>query len=205
MTEPKEIPYAALSHGVRLTETIIIQGLLSEKSPGKIATDIQRELGTEFKEQDVKKEIEKLKEKGIIKKIAPIVDTLDVWNHLYFVLIKAGLTPPVVGVEMEYPTGWRRLSDMIMELLEKDELARSIVRHMYALQGTEWDLMLIVTVNDRDDMRRLCEAITARGYVDKIWSFEPIKGTRHYFDPIGIPPLSEIKEGIEEARSILEE
>lgn len=63
----------------------------------------------------------------------------------------------------------------------------------------------MVTTNDMGDLRDLCEKITSSGFIEKVWSFEPVKGANHYFDPIGIPSVSDIKEGIEYIKSLSKE
>jgi len=199
---PAEPPYIALSNGIRIIEASILHKLYMEKEAKTIAEEISDELKIEITEEQVKSKISIMRKKGVIKRIAPIVDPLKVWNHLYFVLIKSNLAPPIIGVEMEYPTGWQDLCDTILTLIDGDELSKKIVRQMYALQGTEWDLLLKVTTNDMGELRILCEKITNCGFIEKIWSFEPIKGAHHYFEPIGVPSVAEIKEGIDYVRSI---
>ena len=205
MIEPREPPYIALSYGIGTVEAAILQGLFEEKNYKAIAENIRAELKIAMDEKGVQEKVERMRKDGVIKKIAPIVDPLKVWNHIYFVFVKASLAPPIVGVEIQYPAGWGELCDMLYELIEKDALAKKIVRQMYALQGTEWDLLLMVTTDDMGDLRDLCEKITSSGFIEKVWSFEPVKGANHYFNPIGIPSVSDIKEGIEYIKSLSKE
>jgi DNA-binding Lrp family transcriptional regulator len=202
MIHPREPPYIALSNGVRASEAAILRKLYEEKEIKDIAQELRNELGIEINEEQVRNKIDTMRNSGVIKRIGPIVDPLHVWNHLYFVFIKSNLAPPIIGVNMEYPEGWKDLCDTILDLIVGDELARKIVRQMYALQGTEWDMLLEATTNDMGELRTLCEKISKCGFIEKVWSFEPIKGAHHYFEPIGIPSVEEIRQGIDYARSL---
>jgi DNA-binding Lrp family transcriptional regulator len=202
MITPNEPPYIALSNGIGPVRIAILQELSEEKNYEEIAENIRAKLKIEIDGEGVREKVEEMREQGVIKGIAPIVDPLKIWNHMYFVFVKASLAPPIIGVDMEYPKGWRDLCEMTHALIEEDVLAKKIVRQMYALQGTEWDMLLKITTNDMGELRELCEKITSCGFIEKVWSFEPVKGAKHYFDPIGIPSVDDITEGIKNIQSL---
>ena len=191
MNNVRELSLVAIDHGIDDINAKILDYLLTETSIDDIASKL------ETSNEDIENRITTMRKNGIIERFAPIINPLNLWNHQYFILIKAALAPPVVSLKMEYPSNWKELSDVIDDIIEKDELFKRTVRQMYSLQGTEWDLIIIVTVNDRGDLREICEKIADIGFVDKMWSFEPIKGTKSYFNPIGIPSPEEIKSSID--------
>jgi DNA-binding Lrp family transcriptional regulator len=206
MEHPREPPYIALNSGIGVLEAHILQRLYDEQDIATIAKGISDDLEKDIDEETIQNKIKEMRDSGVIKRIAPVLDPLKIWNHLYFVFIKSRLTPPLLGVDVQYPRSWKQLCDTILELIEVDKkLSKKIVRQMYGLQGTEWDIMLQVTTNDMGELRELCERIIDCGFIEKVWSFEPIKGAHHYFEPVGVPSVTEIKDGIDFMRGCFQE
>jgi len=207
--KPFEPPYVALSHGIGLVEIAILEALKDTLTKDvlneccKIVVSRLKDEGIEVTEEKVLEKIKEMIDNGIIKEIAPIVDQLKVWNHMYFVLVKVSLALPVVGIDLEYPTEWEKMEEFVFGLID-DERLRRLIRGIFPLQGTEWDLLLIVTANDMQDLREICEHVTRGGFVEKVWSFEPVKGAKYYFDPVGIPLKEDMQKWIEDLKSLME-
>jgi len=200
----------ALSHGIGLLEIAILEALRNTltneetlKECCKIVTSRLRDEGIKVTEEEVLEKIKKMIDSGVIKEITPVVDQLKIWNHMYFVLVKVSLALPVVGIDLEYPTGWEKMEEFIFRLVD-DEKLRKLIRGIFPLQGTEWDLLLVITANDMQDLREICEHITRGGFVEKIWSFEPVKGAKYYFDPIGLPSKEDMENWIKDLKSLTE-
>lgn len=137
-----------------------------------------------------------LREKGILLKTnSALVDPIKLWDEYLIVFIKAHLSPPVVGVEINYPRGWTEIIDRMEETQKK--LRIDIVRQAYTLQGTEWDLLLIITAQDLREYQEFAENLIKQGWVEKMWSFRPLelKG-RWFFDPTKAPPVAGYEKNV---------
>lgn len=142
---------------------------------------------------EVKKRIRALVKAGIIRKIGAIIDPLKVWNYVYFVFVKADLSPPIIGLPLEYPSSWMDLVGYIRKLRKESDLARTAVRQAFPLQGTEWDLFLLVTTNERENLLKLCNQLVKSKFVEKIWSFSPVEGAGYIYEPITFPTKSDFE------------
>jgi len=144
--------------------------------------------------EEVKDRISILSKKGIILKMnSALVDPIKLWDEYLIVMIKANLSPPVVGVEINYPRGWTEIIEKLKETERR--LGINIIRQAYALQGTEWDLLLIVTTQDMNEYQEFGENLIKQGWIEKIWSIRPfeLKG-KWTFDPVEVPsPMEYIK------------
>ena len=58
--------------------------------------------------------------------------------------------------------------------MEKN-LKLNIVRQVYCMQGTEWDLLLIVTAQSQDEYVEYISELAKEGWITKIWSMIPVE------------------------------
>lgn len=159
--------------------------------------------------EEAKSRIERMLNRLVIQGFVPVVDPSKLWNYLYFIFIKADLSPPVVGVPIKYPKGWKDLMQAVMNAIDTEEVLRDSIREAYALQGTEWDIMLSVAVNNREKLKKICELLVGMNFVERIWSFSPVEQAGHVFRPIVIPSIREfsdnfakpLKRGVELVRT----
>lgn len=155
---------------------------------------------------DIRKRIAILKEKNIILKTnSAILNTIKVWNNYVYILVKAALKPPVVGMDIEYPTGWSGMMKRIMKFQKERKV--DMLRSAHALHGVGgYDLLLIMTFNNADAMVEMFEALNKEGWIIKAESFRPIEYKDLYiFDPIAIPKAEEFDEAVTEQLKNFEE
>ena len=101
--------------------------------------------------EETKTRLDKMRQKGIIlKDQVSIIDQIKIWDGYYFVLTKAAIVPPIVGMETKFPTGWR-VEDYLEGLKKVEEdMKLNLIRHAYTLQGTKWDILLTVSATSLD-------------------------------------------------------
>lgn len=148
--------------------------------------------------QEIKKRLETLKKKKILSKDkVSVIDPMKVWDGYYIVLVKAHLVPPIISEHIEFPTGWR-IENYIERLRKREkETGLSIIRQAYCLQGTEWDILLVVTVPSQTDFVEFMDKLTKEGWIGKVWSYIPVEfGENWIFDPIAVPPSKIFKERV---------
>jgi len=145
---------------------------------------------------EVRDRISILRKKGILLKTSSaLIDPIKLWDEYLIVFIKANLSPPVVGVEIDYPRGWTEVVERLIETEKR--MGISIVRQAYALQGTEWDLLLILTTQDLNEYQEFGENLIKQGWIEKIWSIRPfeLKG-KWVFDPVEVPSATEYVKNV---------
>ena len=165
----------------------------SEKDYEEIAAKIGLNAG------EVKKRIETLKTKKILlKDRVSILDQLKIWDGYYIVLVKAAIQPPVIGMETKFPTGWM-VQNYTTELKKVEkEMGVDMIRHAYNLQGTEWDLLLIVSSASQKQYVNFMGKLAKQGWMIKGWSMTPVEfGNEWIFDPISAPNPAKITESKE--------
>lgn len=191
----------AIEHGLDLKDVAILNFLAKER---KLSKDDIREISkrTKLSEKEIRERIKKLKEKKILlKERVSIIDPIKIWDSYYVVFIKASITPPVLGVKTEFPTGWN-IDEYMKGLKEVEkEMKRSLIRHAYVMQGTEWDLMLIVSATSQQEYVEFMHKLAKQGWIAKVWSMIPVEyGEKWIFDPVAVP--SE-KDYIQTIRAVL--
>lgn len=141
---------------------------------------------------EVEKRVAHLKQKNIILHTnRAIINPIKLWNNYVYVLIKAAIKPPVVGMDVHYPIGW---SDMMKRIIEfQNEHNIDLIRVAHGLHGIGgYDLMLICTFNDMDIFLEMMETLNKEGWVTKAESFRPNEYKDLYiYDPIGSPTPEE--------------
>jgi DNA-binding Lrp family transcriptional regulator len=150
---------------------------------------------------EVKKRLEALKNKKILlKDRVSILDQVRIWDGYYIVQIKAAIQPPVIGMATKFPTGWV-INDYLegLRAIEK-EMKVDMIRHAYSTQGTEWDLLLIVSAKSQKEYVEFFSKVAKQGWISKGWSIIPVElGDKWVFDPISSPnpkDIVQIKEEI---------
>lgn len=149
---------------------------------------------------EVKNRIDKLRQKKILlKDRVSILDQVRIWDGYYIVLIKAAIQPPVIGMETRFPTGWV-IKDYLAGLKQVEkEMGIDLIRHAYILQGTEWDVMLIVSAKSQSEFTEFTSQVSKQGWISKVWSFTPVEWRSDWiFDPISSPKPEEIVEATKE-------
>jgi len=152
--------------------------------------------------QEVKKRIEILKKKKILlEEKVSVIDPMKIWDGYYIVLIKASIVPPIISEHVEFPTGWR--IETYLERLKRieKEMGIEILRQAYCMQGTEWDILLIVSALSQSDYVEFMDELAKEGWIAKGWSMIPVElGENWIFDPIAVPPLKIFKERVEKVK-----
>ena len=187
--------FRILESGMDKTDIKIVEKLMQNQTALQRALieTASRELSKELNldPREIKRRIEKLMKAEIFRNFAPIIDPMKIWNYVYFIFVKADLSPPLIGVPIEYPSSWSDLIERIKELRKKSDLARTMIRYAFPLQGTEWDILLLVTTNERENLLKLCNEIVGSKFVEKIWSFSPVEGAGYVYEPIVVPQEEE--------------
>ena len=148
--------------------------------------------------QEVKKRITVLKKKKIIlqDKISAI-DPMKVWDGYYIALVKASIVSPIISENIDFPTGWR-VENYLAKLKKREkEMGLRIIGQAYCLQGTEWDILLLISAPSQDDFVKFFDEIAKEGWISKVWSFTPVEfGGNWVFDPIAVPPVKIFQERV---------
>jgi len=163
-------------------------------------TNFSKKLKVSVKE--LKKRINVLRTKKILleDKIS-VVDPMKIWDSYYIMLIKASIVPPIISKEIKFPTGWR-IENYLERLKKKEkEMGIRIIRQAYCLQGTEWDILLIISAPSQDEFVSFFDEVAKEGWMRKGWSFTPVElGGNWVFDPIEVPSVKLFRERVKNVR-----
>ena len=184
--------------GVDKKDIEILDVLASEKKfTEKDYQEIGKKVGV--RSAEAKKRINALREKKILlKDNVSILDQVRIWDGYYIVQIKAAIQPPVIGMATKFPTGWV-INDYLEGLrqVEKD-MGVNMIRHAYSTQGTEWDLLLIVSAKSQKEYVEYFSRVAKQGWMSKGWSIIPVElGNRWVFDPVSSPDPKIVIESTE--------
>lgn len=162
--------------------------------------DFAKKLKISLKE--VKKMIEGLKGKKILlKDKVSVIDPMKVWDGYYIVLIKASIVPPIISEYVKFPTGWRIENYLERIVKMEKKMGIRILRQAYCMQGTEWDILLIVSALSQSDYVEFMDEIAKEGWMAKGWSFIPVElGGNWIFDPIAVPPSKIFQERVKKIK-----
>jgi len=152
--------------------------------------------------QEIKKRIETLrKKKVLVKDKVSVIDPMKIWDAYYIVLIKASIVPPIISEQIKFPTGWR-IENYLEKLKRKEkEMGIEILRQAYCMQGTEWDILLIVSALSQSDYVEFMDELAKEGWMAKGWSMAPVElGDNWIFDPIAVTPLKIFKERVQKIK-----
>jgi len=148
--------------------------------------------------QEVKKRIEVLRKKKILlEDKVSVIDPMKIWDGYYIVLVKAHLTPPIISEHVEFPTGWRVERYLERFKSREEEMGIEIIRQAYCLQGTEWDILLVISALSQSDFVEFFDKLAEEGWIDKAWSYIPVEfGENWIFDPMAVPPVKVFRERV---------
>lgn len=148
---------------------------------------------------EIKKRIGTLRRKKILTQDkVSIIDPMKIWDAYYVVLIKASIVPPIISKEVDFPTGWR-IENYLERLKRREkEMGIEILRQAYCMQGTEWDILLIVSALSQPDYVEFMDELAKEGWIAKGWSMAPVElGDNWIFDPIAVPSKKIFKERVQ--------
>lgn len=148
--------------------------------------------------QEIKKRINILRGKKIIlKDKVSVIDPMKVWDGYYIVLVKASLVPPIISENIKFPTGWR-IENYLERMKEVEKkMGIRILRQAYCMQGTEWDILLIVSALSQADYVAFMDEFAKEGWMTKGWSMAPVElGENWIFDPIEVPSNKVFQERV---------
>ncbi len=152
--------------------------------------------------EEVKKRIKSLKDKKIlVEEKVGVIDPMMVWDGYYIMLVKSSIIPPVISKDIEFPTGWR-IETYLERLKGKEkEMGVKMIRQAYCLQGTEWDILLIISASSQDEFVEFFDGLAKEGWITKAWSLIPVElGKNWIFDPIEVPPVKLFKERVKKIK-----
>jgi len=152
--------------------------------------------------KEVKRRINILRKKKILlEDKVSVIDPMRVWDGYYIMLIKASIVPPIISKEIDFPTGWR-IENYLDRLKRKEkEMGIRIIRQAYCLQGTEWDVLLIISAPSQDDFVSFFDEVAKEGWMRKGWSFTPVElGGNWVFDPIEVPSVEIFRERVKKIK-----
>lgn len=192
-----EIWRKAIEHGLDEKNIELLNILAKErKFSEEELKDFAKKLKISLKE--VKERLKELRDKKILlKDKISIIDQFKIWDGYYIVLIKATISLPIVGPGIEFPTGWR-IEKYLERLREAEKkLKLNLIRQACCLQGTEWDLLLIVSAKSQKEYTLFMNEVAKQGWVSKLWSFIPFElGEEWIFDPIAVPSVKDFRERV---------
>jgi len=148
--------------------------------------------------KEIKQRIEVLKKKKILlEEKVSVIDPMKIWDGYYIVLVKAHLTPPIISEHVEFPTGWQVERYLERFKSREKEMGIEIIRQAYCLQGTEWDILLVVSALSQSDFVEFFDKLAKEGWIDKAWSYIPVEfGENWIFDPMAVPPVKVFRERV---------
>jgi len=151
---------------------------------------------TGINKAELRMRIRMLKEKKIIlKSRVSLIDILKIWDLYLLTFIKTKLETPVEGLKIKTPIGWTGIMDALISA--RNKFKTNMIRQAFTLHGTEWDLLLVRTVNDQVDAEEFLEFIVEEGWVEAGWTIRPSEGVEYIFDPVAAPSLNEYSEMVE--------
>lgn len=156
--------------------------------------DISSKVG--LSTDEVKKRIDTLSNKKLLlKDRVSILDQVRIWDGYYIVLVKAAIQPPVIGMETKFPIAWQIKSYLGgLKQVEK-EMKIDLIRHAYILQGTEWDLLLIISAKSQKEYAEFFSRLSKQGWIDKVHSIIPVELNDEWvFNPISSPDPQDVEE-----------
>lgn len=166
------------------------------KFTGEEIKDFSKRL--KISSREIEKRIKVLKRKKILlEDKVSVIDPMKIWDGYYIVLVKAHLIPPIISEHVEFPTGWR--VERYLERFKKreKEMGIEIIRQAYCLQGTEWDILLVVSALSQSDFVEFFDKLAKEGWIDKAWSYTPVEfGENWIFDPMAVPPVKVFRERV---------
>lgn len=189
--------YKAIDNALDRKDVELLNILVKEKDfTIEEIKDFSRQL--KIPEKEVEKRIAILKHKNIILKTnSSIINSIKIWNNYVYVFVKASLKPPVIGMDIEYPTGW---SDMMKRIMRFQKMKKvDMIRAVHGLHGIEgWDLLFILTYNRTDSLVELFEILNKEGWITKAESFSPQEYKELYiFDPVSVPSPEEFDNAVD--------
>lgn len=189
--------YKAIDNALDRTDVELLNILVKERdfSQEEISR-FSRQL--KISKEEVEKRIAILKHKNIILKTnSSVINSIKVWNNYVYVFVKASLKPPVIGMDIEYPTGWSDMMKRIMKFQKTKKV--DMIRAVHGLHGVGgWDLLFILTYNRTDSLVELFEILNKEGWITKAESFSPQEYKELYiFDPISVPSPEEFDNAVE--------
>lgn len=214
----KTTPNRMLSSKLNLVDLEILCGMLEGKSYDEIANEL-REKGYTIADTKSKlmARLKCLEEKRVVlRRSIPLIDITKVYNHIYITLVKLHLAatvpitpPPLEGIMIQTvtptppPPAW---SEAISEMRKSTGLFEKHVRYAYALVGTEWDVILVVSVQSVEEYSRFIEEIQRKtGMIDKVWGMRVIESADYQFNPISLPDPKEIEVALNWTREATDE
>lgn len=197
----KAIPSKILEEGnLDLFDLKILQGMVEGKTQKEIAME------TDSVERTVRSRIDALESKGIIikgKRQIPLVDIFKLWNHVFITHIKLHL-PSAVPMTARHelarviptppPPAW---FDALEEMKRDNPLFDKIVRYAFAMMGTEYDMLLIITTQSIDEYAEFFDNLQRKtGIIEKVWGTRVVERAGYHYDPIAVPNPDDAEESL---------
>jgi DNA-binding Lrp family transcriptional regulator len=215
VSEPPEkkpiIPFRIAEDGkVDLTDLCILEKLIDGKSIRDVAEELH------IAEKTVSNRLDSMeRNKLIVKKQAPIVDILQLYNFLFITYVKVHLsaaiaeaamrTNPLAGMppvpSTPAPPSWLEVLEAIKET--DKQLFSKIVRYAFVVMGTEWDLVLIISTQSIEEYTRFFSQLQHRGFIEKVLGQPIVSFAGYHYDPIAVPDSTELVEGLKQMQKFL--
>jgi len=204
----REPAYKMLENKISILDLKILDAMIRGNRPGEVAQK------TGSTEKTVRNHIRALESSGVIlrgRENVPLVDILKVWNHVFVTHIKLHLPSaiPVAGrAESPFvtptpaPPAW---FDAIKKIQEIPKF-KKIVRYAFAMFGTEYDLMLIITSQSFDEYADFSNELQKRtGLIEKVWGTRVVEMATYHYDPISVPEPKEEEEALRHTKESIDE
>jgi len=130
--------------------------------------------------KDVKKRVEILRQKGIIKKDrTSTLDIFELWDNYFITFIRA----------REY--------EKIFSEIKKQNRQANIVRQAFITWGGSWNIVLFTTANRTSDFEKFLGPILKKYPADRVWTIKQQDIDKKIFDPVAVPTVEDYKERVE--------
>ncbi len=205
-------PFKIMEEGkLDLTDLSILKKLLEGKTIKQVSKELQ------IVEKTVSNRLDSMERNHLlVKRQAPIVDILQLYNYLFITYVKIHLSAaipeittgtrptPIPGATVRStppPPSWLEMLTAI-ENTDK-ELFQKLVRYAFVVMGTEWDLVLIMSTQSIEEYTKFFSQLQSKGFIEKVEGHTVVTYAGYHYDPIAVPDPEEVVEGLKHVQKFL--
>ncbi|MFX0202583.1 MAG: helix-turn-helix transcriptional regulator [Candidatus Hodarchaeota archaeon] len=202
----KPCPHKILEKNMDVVDVAVLHRALK----GESYKSISKALG--IAERSVRNKLNRIEAKGVIdkgKQQVPSFDTISLWEYVFVTFVKLHLpaaVPPVTPqpplgpvTPTPIPPGWLGAID---ELRRNNPLYDKLVRSAFVLIGTEYDVILLITTQSKDEYAKFCSILQGKGIIEKIWGSMVVEWAGYTWNPLAVPDPEEMESSMRHVSSL---
>jgi DNA-binding Lrp family transcriptional regulator len=201
-------PHKILQRGLDGLDLSILELALRGEKHVSIAKTLK------IHERTVRERLRRLEMKKVIeegRQEVPLVDSVALWEYVFVTYLKLHLSAAVlpapekvVEIGQVHPTppppGWLGILD---KLREGNPLYDKLVRCAFVLTGTEYDAILLITTQSRDEYAEFCSILQQKGFIEKVWGSMAVEWAGYTWNPLAVPDPTEVRQSMSSASDSL--